>query len=451
MKSKYILLFTSVCLFYCCTEKSTDFEVSLNSEIELDTVYISELITNKPIIKLHENKQTGIVELDYPTVASIHSKKNDQKYLAILDPNKNLKISVLSDSSLSTDNISDSLLNYLWHSNLKFIQENSSFIFTTQDIDSIPVLFEKFRTKRENEINKFKSQFSPEVLEILHFQNNARIYSFLFWLGRVSKGLDPNDNYFDFIENIPEAHNVLKSLPDIYLYKYEVEYLRKNRSIQSITDFLQFIEEMTNNENLSDYLKANYIKSLIEIPSYWKKHEKLFNTEVLTQTLASEKNNGYYSLIEQPSSSFYASQNGETAYLFQAEDEFGNQFNLESLIGKVIFVDIWATWCGPCVKHRPRVLGFAEKYKNNDDVEILLVSVDSSKDRWLSFLEKENNEFGNNLFIANGMETEFGNNYNIKSIPRYILIGKNGKIINSNISEPSIAIEKEIESALKEK
>lgn len=451
MKSKHILILAIFYIFYCCKEKNTGFDISLNSKIELDTIYISELITKKPIAKIYENKKTRTIQLDYPTIANIHSKNNNQEYLTILAQNKNLNISILPDSSLTTNNKSDSLINYLWKSNLKFIQENSSFLFTTQNTDSIPILFESFREERENEINKFKDQFSPEITEILYFQNDARIYSFLFWLGRISRGIPPNNSYFNFIEKIPKASKTLKSLPVIYLYKYEVEYLRKNHSIESIADFLKFIEEKTNNKELADFLKANYIKALIEIPSYWVKHEKLFDTEVLTQTLNSEKTNIYYSLIEQPSSSFFASQNGEKAYLFHAENKFGNQFNLESIIGKVIFIDTWATWCGPCINHRSKVLKFAEKYKNNDEVEILLISVDSSKDKWLSFLDKEKQEFGKNLFIENGMRTEFGNNYNIKSIPRYILIGKNGKIINSNINEPSIAVEKEIESALKEK
>lgn len=343
MKSKYILLFVTLCLFYCCKEKSNGFDISLNSKIKLDTIYISELITKKPIAKVYESKETKTVKLDFPTVANIHSKNNNKEYLTILAQNKNLNISILPDSSLTTNNKSDSLINYLWKSNLKFIQENSSFLFTTQNTDSIPILFESFREKRENEINKFKDQFSPEITEILYFQNDARIYSFLFWLGRISKGLPPNNSYFNFIEKIPKASKTLKSLPDIYLYKYEVEYLRKNQSIESITDFLRFIEQKTNNKELADFLKANYIKALIEMPSYWEKHEKLFNTEVLTRALNSEKTNLYYSIIEQPSSSFYASQNGEKTYLFQAEDKFGNQFNLESLIGKVIFIDTWAT------------------------------------------------------------------------------------------------------------
>lgn len=451
MKLKYILLFVTFCLFYCCKEKSTGFDISLNSKIELDTIYISELITKKPIAKIYENKETRTVQLDYPTIASIHSKNNDREYLTILAQNKNLKISVLSDSSLTTNNRSDSLVNYLWKSNLEFIQENSSFIFKTQNTDSIPVLFEEFRVKRENEINKFKEQFSSKIVEILYFQNNARIYSFLFWLGRVARALKPNDSYFDFVENIPKATETLKTKPDIYLYKYEVEYLRKHESIESIPDFLRFIEKKTNDKDLADFLKAIYIKALIENPSYWQKHENIFNTVILTQVLNSEKNNLYHYLIEQPSSSFYASQNGEMAYLFKAEDKFGKNFNLESLKGKVVFIDVWATWCGPCLNHRPKVLEFAEKYKTNDDVEILLVSVDSSKDKWLSFLEKEKKELGTNLFIKNGMRTEFGSSYNIKSIPRYILIGKDGKIINSNINEPSIVVQKEIENALREK
>jgi thiol-disulfide isomerase/thioredoxin len=450
MKSKYILILAICHLFYSCKENNTGVEISLNSKNELDTIYISELITEKPIAKIYKKNQIKTVQVNNPTVANIHTKNNDKQYLTILTRNKDLNISILPDSSLTTNDRSDSLVNYLWKSNNQFISKNSSFIFQTENVDSIPILFEKFRNKREDEINKYKDQFSPEIADILYFQNNARVYSFLFWLGRVSKELDPNDSYFEFIEKIPKATETLKSLPDIYLYKYEVEYLRKNQSIENIPDFLDFIENNTENKDLADYLKAIYIKALIENPSYWQKHEKLFNTVVLSKVLRSEGDNNYHYLIERPSSSYYASQNGQIAYAFEAQDKFGNKFNLQDLKGKVIFIDVWATWCGPCISHRPRVLEFNEKYKNNNEVEILMVSVDSSKDKWLSFLEKENIESGKNLFIENGMRTKFGDSYNIKSIPRYILIGKDGKIINSNITEPSIAVEKEIEKALSE-
>lgn len=448
MKSKYILILVIFCILHSCKEKNTGFNITLNSESELDTIYVSELITGTKVIQLNKKTDAKNIALNNPTVAEIYDKEKDNIYLTILAKNKDLNISIKPDSSITTNDKIDSLLNYLWKSNNQFISENSSFIFQTKNVDSIPILFEKFRTKREKKIKKFKEQFSPEIADILYYQNDARVYSFLFYLGRVAKELEPNNSYFDFIEKIPKADKTLKSLPDIYLYKYEVEYLRKNQSIESIPDFLKFIEQKTDNKDLADFLKANYLKALIESPSYWQKHEKIFNTEILSEVLKTEEKNIYHSLIEKSTSNFYASQNGQTAYLFDAEDKFGNGINLKNFSGKVIFIDVWATWCGPCLNHRPKVLEFAEKFENRDDVEIILISVDSSKEKWLSFLEKENENLGKNLFIENGMRTDFGNNYNIKSIPRYILIGKDGKIINSNINEPSLAVEKEIEKAL---
>ena len=418
--------------------------------MKLDTLYISELSTEKPIVKIYNNTETKTVKLAHPTIASIHSKDDKHTYLTILAPNKNLTVSVLPDSSITTNNKSDSLLNYLQKGSLKFYKDNSKFIFNTQNLDSVPILLEKFTTQREKEINQFEDQFSPEIADILHYQNTAYIYSFLFWLGRLEKRLPPTDPYFKFADKIPEADKTLKGLPDIYLYKYEIEYFKQNQSIESIPDFLKFIEERTKNKDLADYLKAKYIKLLIELPFYLKEHEKLLNPEVLTQLVTSEKANGYFDLIEKPVAAFYASQNGETAYAFQAEDRYGDSFTLESLKGKVVFIDTWATWCAPCIHHRPKILELAEKYQNNDEVEIILVSVDSSKDKWLSYLDEEDSKFGKNVFIKNGMETKFGDRYNIKSIPRYILIGKNGKIITSTNSEPSLTTENKIEDALKE-
>ncbi|ASV30373.1 TlpA family protein disulfide reductase [Maribacter cobaltidurans] len=450
MKSKYLLLILVLFVFYGCNQKNSNFVINVDSKIDFDTLYISELTTNNSLAKIYDFQGIRRVELGLPTVASIHTKNKSSQYLTILAQNKDLDIYISPDTIIRTNNMADSLVNYLWKSNLEFINDNTSFIFNKKNTDSIPILFESFRQKREKVINLYRDEFSAEIADILHFQNDARIYSFLFWLGRISKVLDAKNSFFDFIGDIPKASETLKSLPDIYLYKYEIEYLRTHEGIESTTDFLKFIEEKTENKDLADFLKAIYIKALIEMPSYWEKHEKLFNSEVLTQTLNAEKSNIYYNIIEQPSSSFFASQNGELAYPFQAEDKFGNQFDLKGSIGKVIFIDTWATWCGPCINHRAKVLELSEKYRNNEEVEILLVSVDSSRDKWISFLKEENKNFAQNLFIENGMRTEFGNNYNIKSIPRYILIGKNGKIINSNFKEPSKAVEKEIEIALME-
>jgi thiol-disulfide isomerase/thioredoxin len=447
MRLKFIVFTSILGILFSCNKNNQEIEIKLNSNNVSGTINVSELITKKRIIQLSKDSLIKKIQLKDPIVAGIYLK--ERTYLTILEPNKNLSISIRPDSSLTTNKKSDSVLNYLWKSHNKFISKNSSFIFNTKNTDSIRIIFENLKKKRESEINTYA--FSSQVSEILHLQSDTYIYSFLFYFGRIIKELDPSDRYFNFIKNIPEPNETLKSLPDIYLYKYEIEYLRKYKTLDNIPLFLRFIESKTQKKELSDYLKANYIKYLIIRPSYWAKHEKLFNTEVLAKVLKSEKDNMYSFLFKEPSSSFYKSQNGEIAYNFSAIDTLDKPFQLEDLKGKVVFIDVWATWCGPCLNHRPRVLELAEKYKNNANVKILLVSVDNSKDKWLSFLKKENSSNGMNLFIKNGMSTSFGNNYNVNLIPKYILIGKDGKIINSNQSEPSIAAERGIKKALREK
>jgi len=154
MKTKYIILLATCFVVYSCNENKTGFEISLNSQIKLETIYISELIKEKHITKNFDKERIKTIQINYPTVANIYTKNNDNQYLTILAPRKDLHISVLPDSSLTTNDKSDSLVNYLWKSNNQFISQNSSFIFQTEKVDSIPIIFEKYKEKRENELNE---------------------------------------------------------------------------------------------------------------------------------------------------------------------------------------------------------------------------------------------------------------------------------------------------------
>ena len=77
-----------------------------------------------------------------------------------------------------------------------------------------------------------------------------------------------------------------------------------------------------------------------------------------------------------------------------------------------------------------------------------MISVDSSIDKWKDYIERTNPEnVGVELIIPDGMNTLFGDKYLIKSIPKYILIDHKGIIIHSNLSEPSLQMEKLIDEA----
>jgi thiol-disulfide isomerase/thioredoxin len=445
------LLSILILLLSCETKK--DLAVSVQSQnTEIDTLYIKELITEKVLVKipLQQSLQKFNFDIESPTVGAISANQGEDSYLVILKPGEKVNLSIDSTSIKTIHDVADSLLNYLWKSNNAFIAENSSVIFNTDNPQKVVSIFDSLQMKREGIINSNKEVLSKEEIEILNHQNQARINSFLFYYGRLLKDFSPSHSFFNFIHDIDNNSIWAKTLPHNLLYKYEIQYLHDHDFIPNIDSFLSFIEAQTKNKDLAEFLKSAYLANVIQHPSYWAKHEQLFNSEALQQVLEKEKSNKYYNLIKKSSDSFFSSQKGVKAYDFIATSLDGKEIKLSDFNGKLVFIDAWASWCGPCIAHRPKVIKLAEKHKDNPNVVFLMISVDSSKDKWKGFLAKRGEKnYGHELIIENGMSTEFGDKYLVKMIPKYILIDKNGIIINSDISEPSIVVEELIAQELK--
>lgn len=438
-------------LMSCESRKTISVTVdSKNSPI--DSLYVIESINESILSLIPVNDKKGkriYFEIEYPTTGSIRTKDGKYSYLTLLYENKEMDIIIASDSSIRTLNLGDSLLNYLSTSNNEFIALNSNYIFTSNRPDSIVSLFQNFEALRQIEIEKRSSRLSPEEKELLMYQNSARIHSFLFYLGRLAMKLPADHEYFSFIKDLDNNAIGAKTLPQNLLYKHEINYLLAHDSIEDINLFIDYIVSQTENKDLSDFLTASYIAEIITSPSYWGKHEVHLNSKILKEVIAREKSNKYYDLIAKPSDSFFSSQKGVKAYNFEAEKKDGTKVKLSDYKGKIIFIDSWASWCGPCIAHRPKVLELEEKYSESNKVEILMISMDAEKSDWISYLSKKNqlNNKGD-LIIENGMHTAFGDRFNVKQLPKYILIDNQGVIINSNISEPSVAVEETIEYEL---
>lgn len=112
-------------------------------------------------------------------------------------------------------------------------------------------------------------------------------------------------------------------------------------------------------------------------------------------------------------------------------DPQGNVSKLSDLQGKVIYLDVWATWCGPCCEEIPYLEKLVEHFKGNSNIEFVSVSVDSRKKDWLAKLEKDKPQWKQFLY------EDFCQLYNINGIPRFIMIDKGGKIITINAPRPS--------------
>ncbi|MDR1502084.1 MAG: TlpA family protein disulfide reductase [Prevotella sp.] len=129
---------------------------------------------------------------------------------------------------------------------------------------------------------------------------------------------------------------------------------------------------------------------------------------------------------------------GEEAIDFRFPDVTGKEFALSDFKGKVLYIDVWATWCGPCRKEFPAMKELEKQYHNNKDIVFVGVNVDISKDiqKWKDFLEKEQLP-GIQIFAGDKANAELMKPYKISGIPRFILIGKDGKLVMADAPRPS--------------
>ena len=119
------------------------------------------------------------------------------------------------------------------------------------------------------------------------------------------------------------------------------------------------------------------------------------------------------------------------------ENHKGGTMSLSDLKGKYVYIDVWATWCGPCLREIPS-LKEVEKQFHDKNIAFVSTSVDVAKDhdKWVAMVN-DMNLGGIQLFADNDMSSEFIKNYGIKGIPRFILLDPEGNIVSADAPRPS--------------
>lgn len=136
---------------------------------------------------------------------------------------------------------------------------------------------------------------------------------------------------------------------------------------------------------------------------------------------------------------------GRPSPIFKGVDINGKEMSLRDFRGKYIYIDMWATWCGPCQKELPYLTKLEEKYKGRNIVFVGL-SIDQDKAKWEARV-KSGALGGTQLYIGKG--TKFQSDYRISGIPRFILLDPNGRIVNPDMSRPSSEDTEKILNSLK--
>lgn len=169
----------------------------------------------------------------------------------------------------------------------------------------------------------------------------------------------------------------------------------------------------------------------------------ILNAGDIDSTLAASEtssNANFFAYIDQNYQMRRAFQPGKPSPTFENYENYeGGKTSLSDLRGKYVYIDVWATWCGPCKVQIPFMKKLEEEYKGKN-IEFVGISIDQPNkyEAWRKMVKDE--ELAG-IQLYQGTDQQFSIDYQISGIPRFILIDPQGNIVNAHAPRPSQSAE----------
>ena len=129
-------------------------------------------------------------------------------------------------------------------------------------------------------------------------------------------------------------------------------------------------------------------------------------------------------------------KDGMPAYDSEFSDADGHIHRFSEFKGKLLYVDFWATWCGPCKAEIPHLAKLVERYKGNNKVQFISVSVDENVEAWKKMIAKDNPQWLQ-FVVSKEQNKKISRDWGITGIPRFLLINADGTIYSADAIRPS--------------
>ncbi len=304
-----------------------------------------------------------------------------------------------------------------------------------------------FKVKMEllNNTKELDKDFKYVISKSLEFEKLEKCSNY-----ESMKRFVTGDSDFNVSENFPipfdkidlENEKLIISHQYIsYIKSYFGNKIKEDDNTEDVDYTLKYIQSIINEVNsLPIKEKLLYDAGKYNL-NYTKNLDVVFNT-----ILPYLKNEKFVEDVTEKYITLKKVEKGADSPTFEFQDIDGKTVSLNDLKGSLVYIDIWATWCMPCIKEIPSLKELTEQYK---DKEIHFVSICTSdtEENWRKMV-KEKELSGIQLFAPKDNQNFF-NEYSVEGIPRFILLDRNGKIIDSDAKRPSNSkLKEEIEENL---
>lgn len=281
----------------------------------------------------------------------------------------------------------------------------------------------------------FDAAFTAKEKKRLHYS----VYSFLpvypsFHRYYVQDNpYKPSEDYYSALKAVLVVEPELIDMPE-YIFTLQEgmnAYVAKDFASFGPNDYLKkqlaYVQENINDPALSEKLVHDIaIKDVAENgTAHWDIIQPVYEAKVV----AADKKKALNELREQ----WERIAVGQPSPAFKCLNINGKEVSLSDLAGKYVYIDVWATWCGPCRGELPHLKTLEHQFWNKN-IAFVSISCDKDKAAWEKMVKEE--KLGGIQLIL-GDDKSFMNAYRITGIPRFILLDREGKIISANMTRPS--------------
>jgi thiol-disulfide isomerase/thioredoxin len=399
---------------------------------------VKEIIVNEDgtFIDTLKNIDLGYYSFRYANESSEFFLRPGYNLKLLLDP-KEFDESIIYSGKGEAEN------NYLAK---KYLNEED--LGQLRGYDYLASLDEKSFLHKMDSIKQLENKFLDQQLglnaDFKSYENSSIQYNWLYKLKifEFYKRFILKDKNFKVSENYPnfekdlnlEDENLLvvnsyKNFLNEYFLQKAGDFADKNNIERDIA-FLQVVVKEVKSPKIKEQLLYGAAKYGVTYTKELQIYYDIFMANSTDEEHKKDVSEKYNKLVKL--------SKGQASPKFTAYENFnGEETSLDDLKGKFVYVDVWATWCGPCKYEIPSLKKVEKKY-HDKNIAFVSMSIDRKKDydKWRKMVEEEELS-GIQLFAPNDWNSDFVDDYGIMGIPRFILIDPEGNIVNANAPRPS--------------